>query len=443
MIKELKSKIKNAIHNAVGMPAADQIDDLQNQLDWMKQHSDITKLKPATGFFRKKQRELVAFTEEFLEYAKEIDLHPFLVGGNLIGAVRHGGFIPWDDDMDLAITREESNRLIEFCKEKCVVDVYDGNWNDYSYEKRSRRMERMLNLYPDKYILDIWVNQLQLYKGTSVFDAQYIDFWPFDYYAESYQVEDHMRYLDDLLKKLHEINNVREIVSFLQCERKNNANIVEYETDIFFPGIDNHIGFGRTKRTKAWLYKNDVFPLQKIKYENTYFYAPNNIENYLGYDYPDYMNYPKKIEINPHEKYKDTCLANILPLVGLLVQTIQDVEYFIPLHEYFEAHGIYSFFIRAIDEKNDYLDSALRMYERLEKEEVRYRKELKVKCYCVCIMNGRQYPKEVMDQTHIVYSLNQSDLCFDADDQSYKSFEEIEEYIKEAYSADKSRGRLG
>ena len=55
---------------------------------------------------------------------KENGLKYFAVGGTAIGAVRHGGIIPWDDDIDINITRKDWNRLLPLLKSR-FGDKYD------------------------------------------------------------------------------------------------------------------------------------------------------------------------------------------------------------------------------------------------------------------------------------------------------------------------------
>ncbi|GEM_PF-351722 len=330
----------------------DKAQKLQYQLDYLKQHADITALKPATGYLRKKQMDIMRFALEFFEFIQELNIKPFLIGGNLIGAVRHNGYVPWDDDLDFGLIREDYEKLLLFCREKCFVEIYDGSWLDYTTDKHMARLDRVVCEHPNQYILDIWVDQIQITRGTSALDRKAVDFWPFDFYKEEYSIEEHNKYLAWLENRKKEIGNVPDIMSFIRNEIKHNNNISEQPTGKIHPGIDSVEGFLRYKKGRGWIDAVDLFPLKEHRFENTFFFVPNNPHRFLQYEYPDYMEFPREFGNNPHGEYMEKYFVDFWPTVEFYLVDAFEIYHFLPLYWAFEKNRIYSKFIAEPAERN-------------------------------------------------------------------------------------------
>ena len=67
------------------------------------------------------QQLLLSMLEEFAGYCRKHGLRFYLVGGTLLGAVRHQGFIPWDDDIDVGMPRPDYDRFLELVREEPVA----------------------------------------------------------------------------------------------------------------------------------------------------------------------------------------------------------------------------------------------------------------------------------------------------------------------------------
>ena len=75
-----------------------------------KEYDDIT--------LHKVQRLELEILKDFMSVCDEYDLKYFGLAGTGIGAIRHQGFIPWDDDIDIALPRKDFDRFLELVQQK-------------------------------------------------------------------------------------------------------------------------------------------------------------------------------------------------------------------------------------------------------------------------------------------------------------------------------------
>lgn len=73
---------------------------------------------------------ILEILKKFIEICDVINVNYYVAYGSLIGAVRHGGFIPWDDDFDVAMLRSEYEKFKEYCNEH-EEDIYPFRFFDY------------------------------------------------------------------------------------------------------------------------------------------------------------------------------------------------------------------------------------------------------------------------------------------------------------------------
>lgn len=128
---------------------------------------------------------------EELLYIKEIcdknNIDYFITSGTLLGAVKYKGYIPWDDDIDIGVKREEYRKLINIL------------------QKEDNKNYKVLSIYNTKdyyYIFAKLVHtKTKLYENTKEIKHMgvYIDIFPFDYYNDNYE---------EFLKKTQIIRNL-------------------------------------------------------------------------------------------------------------------------------------------------------------------------------------------------------------------------------------------
>lgn len=89
------------------------------------------------------QKVLLQMAEDIIAVCEEKKIYYQLSGGTVLGAVRHGGFIPWDDDIDLNILSGDIERLADALQEKygekyCVQNCYDAEYGNVTGKVRLR-----------------------------------------------------------------------------------------------------------------------------------------------------------------------------------------------------------------------------------------------------------------------------------------------------------------
>ena len=106
----------------------------------------------------------LAILKEIDRVCREHEITYFLVGGSMLGAIRHKGFIPWDDDIDIGMCREDYDRFIAVAEKEMnspyAIHTYENNEQHHYYFAHAvdtRYQVRRLGSN-DRRVEDVWVD---------------------------------------------------------------------------------------------------------------------------------------------------------------------------------------------------------------------------------------------------------------------------------------------
>ena len=123
------------------------------------------------------QKKLLEMMKWFHAFCVEHDLRYFAVGGTMLGAVRHKGFIPWDDDLDVGMPRPDYERFCRIMQEEC---------SEGRYRVETIYMENPDYLFPHAKVYDTQTTLIER-KKVLCQRGLYIDILPLDGTGDTYE----------------------------------------------------------------------------------------------------------------------------------------------------------------------------------------------------------------------------------------------------------------
>lgn len=263
------------------------------------------------------QNILNSILVKFKDYAEKKDIKFFLIGGTLLGAIRHHGFIPWDDDIDIMIKREEYNKLLRCAAESPFIDeehrykiLVPCSTQNYYYpfikivdtktiiKEKNISNKFLIGAFVDVFCLDYWPektldSKILLKKNRFYVNANKIII------GGSYQ-DVKFKMLEVVARPIRKIFNLLNKDSSYWCSKMISLakyNRGNYAGNVMFP-------CGLKDRYPAEWFNEFI----EGEFEKEQYMIPKEYDKILTYFYGDYMTLPSeenRVAHSPEIMYLD------------------------------------------------------------------------------------------------------------------------------------------
>jgi lipopolysaccharide cholinephosphotransferase len=272
----------------------------------MKRPEKFVKSSESDIYIKNIQHCLLLIAKEIKRICEKNDIPYFMIAGTLLGAVRHKGFIPWDDDMDFGMFRADYERFLKACETDLNKELFFvQNINtDSGYGKFYTRLLLNNTSINYEYIKDVQCKK-----------AIFVDIFPYDSIPESKLLRKKQSVITSfamriIKKKLHygidcfTLGGKIELLFEKFFTKKGVIKMYEKEMQRYNNNQNtscvccSNAGEGYPKETlkRKWLTDTTL-----MQFEDTQFPGSVLYDEYMSYFYGDYMTLPPENKRLTHE----------------------------------------------------------------------------------------------------------------------------------------------
>lgn len=226
----------------------------------------------------------------FIDVCQKLDLDYCMLGGTLLGAVRHQGFIPWDDDIDVGMMRQDYEIFLargqEFLPEGFFLQTFQ---TDPEYPANFAKIRNSNTTFVEASV-----------KNRKINHGVYIDIFPLDYYPDQNEAR---------FKRKNMLMKLRITDAFTLDGMKGKTKMVRCLSRILYPSITTALekremlfksviaGTRIVNHCGAWG-KKEIVPKEwygngtELEFEGIKVRAPQQYHLWLTQVYGDYMQLP-------------------------------------------------------------------------------------------------------------------------------------------------------
>lgn len=246
------------------------------------------------------QRVELEILEEVVRVCDENKIDYFIAFGTTLGAVRHGGFIPWDDDIDVGMTRENYDKFLKIAPTKLRKGFFLQHFstepnmplyyakvrkdNTLFVEYYNRKVKMHQGIYIDVFPFDQVPNSERLRKRQ--FRRAW--FWRRLFFAKSV-TETRRSGIKGFVGKIRRLIRRFLLTPIPKCWlfNKIDAELRKYNSDDQCSALSFIL-----ELSSVDIPKEVLLPLRIVKFEHLIVKAPHNCDLYLMECYGDYMQLP-------------------------------------------------------------------------------------------------------------------------------------------------------